>query len=112
MRDKAELGAIFTRLCEQVAADLKAKGCVGRTIGIKLRYDDFQSVTRELTVEQYSADAREIRRIAGQCLKRVDLTRRLRLLGVRVGTLARPDELAASPEAAPGLKAGLSLPLF
>ncbi len=90
--DKAELGAIFTRLCEQVAADLNAKGYAGRTIGIKLRYDDFRSVTRDLTIEFHTADAGEIRRHAGQCLKRVDLTRRLRLLGVRVGQLARPDE--------------------
>ena len=111
VHDKTELGALFTRLCEQVAADLKAKGYVGRTIGIKLRYDDFQSVTRDLTVEHHTAEAREIRHHAGQCLKRVDLTRRLRLLGVRVGTLARAGELASAGPAS-GLKAGVSLPLF
>jgi DNA polymerase-4 len=33
-----------------------------------------------------------IRQAAGQCLKRVDLGRRLRLLGVRVGSLLRTDE--------------------
>ena len=37
--DRAELGAVFTRLCEQVAADLQRKGYAGRTIGIKIRYD-------------------------------------------------------------------------
>jgi DNA polymerase IV len=111
--DKAELGAIFTRLCEQVAADLSAKGYVGRTIGIKLRYDDFRSVTRDLTVESHTADAGEIRRHAGQCLKRVDLTRRLRLLGVRVGQLARPDELpTAAGKASNHPAPGESLPLF
>jgi len=89
VRDKVELGTIFTRLCEQVAADLQRKGYVGRTIGIKLRYDDFKSVTRDLTIAHYTADAREIRHAAGQCLKRVDLTRRLRLLGVRVGALRK-----------------------
>ena len=31
--DRAELGAILTRLCEQVAADLKRKGLRGRTMG-------------------------------------------------------------------------------
>ncbi|MCA3239053.1 MAG: DNA polymerase IV [Curvibacter sp.] len=91
VRDKAELGAIFTRLCERVAADLRAKGYVGRTIGIKLRYDDFRSITRDQTLEQATADVRTIRRAAGQCLQRADLTRRLRLLGVRVGALARAD---------------------
>ena len=90
VRDRAELGAIFTRLCEQVAADLQRKGYAGKTIGIKLRYDNFQSVTRDTTLDRFTSDAADIRRQAGLCLKRVDLTRRIRLLGVRVGKLARP----------------------
>ena len=89
VRDQAELGAVFTRLCEQVAADLQRKGYVGKTIGIKLRYDNFQIVTRDQTIDDFTADAATIRHIAGQCLKRVDLSRRLRLLGVRVGKLSR-----------------------
>ena len=92
VRDKAELGAIFTRLCEQVAADLQRKGYVGKTIGIKLRYDNFKSVTRDQTLDHFTADAKTIRHTAGLCLKRVELDRRLRLLGVRVGSLARADE--------------------
>jgi len=112
--DRAELGAIFTRLCEQVAANLNAKGYAGRTVGIKLRYADFRSITRDQTVTEHIADARAIRRIAGQCLKRVDLTRRLRLLGVRVGSLARPGEASTTPVPGPHPRtvAGESLPLF
>jgi DNA polymerase-4 len=89
VRDRAELGAVFTRLCEQVAADLQRKGYEGKTIGIKLRYENFQSVTRDQTLTEYTADAKHIRQIAGQSLKRVDLSRRLRLLGVRVGSLVK-----------------------
>ncbi len=99
VRDKAELGAVFTALCERVAADLQRKGYVGKTIGIKLRYDDFRSVTRDQTLTHYTADARTIRQTAGQCLKRVDLTRRLRLLGVRVGSLLRADAFEAQKQA-------------
>ncbi len=97
VRDKAELGALFTALCERVAADLQRKGYVGKTIGIKLRYDDFKSVTRDQTIEHYTADPKVIRHAAGQCLKRVDLSRRLRLLGVRVGSLLRASEAAELP---------------
>jgi DNA polymerase-4 len=93
--DREELGRIFTRLCEQVAADLKRKGYVGKTIGIKLRYDNFQSVTRDHTQTTYTQDAQAIRHTAGLCLKRVDLKRRLRLLGVRVGSLMKEDEWQA-----------------
>ena len=89
VRDKAELGAIFTDLCERVADDLQRKGFVGKTIGIKLRYDDFKIATRDLTIDHPINDAKAIRQAAGQCLKRVPLDKRLRLLGVRVGSLQK-----------------------
>ena len=87
--DRDELSAIFTRLSQQVATDLQRKGYEGRTVGIKLRYTDFRIVTRDLTLEEPTADAAAIRHAAGLCLKRVDLTKRLRLLGVRVANLRR-----------------------
>ena len=96
VRDRTELGGVFTRLCEQVASDLQRKGYVGKTIGIKLRYDDFSGVTRDLTVEQYTADAKTIRQLAGQCLKRAPLQKKLRLLGVRVGALVKVADLSSS----------------
>jgi DNA polymerase-4 len=100
IRDREALSAIFTKLCEQVAADLQRKGYVGKTIGIKLRYDNFQSVTRDLTLETHVNQPQAIRAAAGQCLKRVDLKRRLRLLGVRVGSLMKLEDWQAQ-----GLKA-------
>mgnify|MGYP002040105940 FL=1 len=95
VRDKAELGQIFTRLCQQVADDLQRKGYRGKTIGIKLRYDDFRIVTRDQTLAVHTDDATLIRRTAGLCLKRVDLEQRIRLLGVRVGSLVPRADLEA-----------------
>ena len=95
VQDKATLGEVFTRLCNQVAEDLRRKGYVGRTVGIKLRYDNFQSVTRDVSVDEYTADPQRVRALAGQCLKRVDLERRIRLLGVRVGSLLRASDWQA-----------------
>jgi DNA polymerase IV len=100
VRDRMELGAVFTELCLKVAGDLQRKGYVGRTIGIKLRYDDFRIATRDCTIDHFTADAKTIRQTAGQCLKRVALDRRLRLLGVRVGKLVRADAPEASSAAA------------
>ena len=89
VRDRAELSRIFTELATQVATDLQRKGYAGRTIGIKLRFDDFKTVTRDMTLPQAVADASAIRHAAGLCLKRVDLSRRLRLLGVRAAALVK-----------------------
>ena len=95
VRDRAELGAIFTHLCEKLAEDLQRKGYVGKTIGIKLRYGDFRIATRDQTIEGFTADAKAIRQVAGQCLKRVPLEQPLRLLGVRMGALARAEDAVA-----------------
>ena len=95
LHDKTELGSIFTRLCQQVAADLQRKGYVGKSIGVKIRFDNFKSVTRDSTLGFYTADAKAIRQAAGLCLKRIDFKRRIRLLGVRVGSLVKAD----SPQA-------------
>ncbi|MDD2711875.1 MAG: DNA polymerase IV [Simplicispira sp.] len=97
VHDRAELGRIFTDLCLRVAADLQRKGYVGKTIGIKLRYDDFRIATRDLTIEVPTDDARTLRHVAGQCLKRVPLQQPLRLLGVRVGSLVRSLDMAPAP---------------
>ncbi|HAU57891.1 MAG TPA: DNA polymerase IV [Comamonadaceae bacterium] len=113
VHDRAELGAIFTDLCQRVAADLQRKGYRGRTIGIKLRYDDFRSVTRDQTIDLPTHDAATLRRVAGLCLKRVALDRRLRLLGVRVGGLVRLGEEHQAPGGTDGVtRVGANAELF
>jgi DNA polymerase-4 len=88
VRDKAELGAIFTRLCERLAEDLQRKGYKGKTIGVKVKYDDFKTATRDNTIEVPINDAKGLRAAAGVALKRMPLDKRIRLLGVRVGHLS------------------------
>jgi DNA polymerase-4 len=89
VRDRSELSELFTWLCTHVAQDLQRHGYVGKTIGIKLRFDNFQRITRDQTIDDYTNDAATIRRTAGLCLKRAPLERRLRLLGVKVASLKR-----------------------
>jgi DNA polymerase-4 len=95
VRDRALLSRIFTELCVRLSEDLRRKRYLGRTIGLKLRFEDFRTVTRDTTLAAPTADPGEIRRAAGACLKRVDLSRRIRLLGVRAGALVRSDAAAA-----------------
>jgi DNA polymerase IV len=87
-QDRAILSKIFTTLCMGVATDLQRRDCLGRTIGIKLRYADFRTVTRDITLPFPTDDAVTIRRAAEDCLRRVSLNRKLRLLGVRASALS------------------------
>ena len=96
-RDRVELGEVFTRLCEQLAADLSRKGVVARTVGIKLRFDDFRTVTRDATLPEAVVDAAALRRAAGPCLKRADLSRPIRLLGVRASSLEAEGDARPPP---------------
>jgi DNA polymerase-4 len=106
-RDREQLTEIFTDLCAHVAEDLRRAGYAGRTIGLKLRYDNFKTVTRDQTIELPTQDGPTIRRAAGECLKRVPLDRRIRLLGVRVGALVPIGEAGADradgPDPTPSL---------
>jgi DNA polymerase IV len=86
-QDRAALSEAFTGLCMRVADDLKRKGYLARTVGIKLRYSDFHAVTRDVTLPIGIGDGEQIRKAAGECLKRVPLDQKIRLLGVRASGL-------------------------
>jgi len=101
-RDRDALSGIFTALCTRIAADLQRKGYLARTIGIKLRFEDFRTVTRDLTLPAPTADPAMIRRAAGDCLRRVPLELKLRLLGVRAGTLSTSSASQTSAESPQG----------
>lgn len=95
-RDRAALTGILTALCERVSQDLARKGYVGKTVGVKLRYEDFHTVTRDHTLAAPVAGPAEILGAARECLKRVPLDRKLRLLGVRVASLSPLDAKVAA----------------
>ena len=96
-RDRLSLAKVLEGLCTRLEADLRRKGLVGRTIGVKVRFDDFSTVTRDHSVSVPIADAASIRGAAGLCLKRIPMERRIRLLGVRVGNLAQPGAATEAP---------------
>ncbi len=101
-QDKAELSAKFTAICQRVSDDLKRKGIQAKTIGMKLRYADFHIVTRDLTLPAPIDDAVEIRKAAGECLKRFPLEQKIRLIGVRASGLVLSSGAVHAPLAVQG----------
>ena len=105
-RDWDVIAPVLIALCKQVSADLARRGYVGRTIGVKLRYDNFRIVTRDNTIAQHVNDAASIRKAAFAALARVaperKLARPIRLIGVRVGSLRRVDDAPAENDLRPG----------
>lgn len=95
-QDRPGLSEAFTALCVQVAGDLKRKGYAGRTISIKLRFVDFRTITRDFSLPGYTIDPARIRRAAGECLRRVPLQKKIRLLGVKVSALCAETAVPAA----------------
>jgi DNA polymerase IV len=88
-RDRAALSRILTGLCTQLAQDLTRKGYSARTVGIKLRFEGFRTVTRDQTLPEPVHSAEALLHASRLCLKRVDFNARMRLLGVRASGLTK-----------------------
>jgi len=83
-------------LAREVTGELREEGYRARSVGIKLRFADFETHTREKTLAEPTDSETAIRKAAFECLGRLKLDRRVRLLGVRVGDLSRTGESAAA----------------
>ena len=90
VKDWQIIARTIAELTKEVVSDLTRKGYSARTITLKIRFDDFRTVTRAYSVHEVLRKEEEIRRLAFSCLKRVDLMgKRVRLVGVRVGNLEK-----------------------
>ena len=97
-RSFAELETILARLVDELCAALERQGRRGRTIGIKVRLDDFSTHTRARTLAVPVNGAEDVGRVALELLRAFAPPRPVRLLGVRVAGLtsaeAEPEQLA------------------
>lgn len=94
--DPWELEAVLASLVEKLCADLAARERRGRTVGIKVRLDDFSTHTRARTLAVPVASADRVGAVARQLLRQFAAPRPVRLLGVRVAGLEHGPE-AVSP---------------
>jgi DNA polymerase-4 len=102
--DRNELSEIFTSLCTKLSEDLRRKAYASKTLGVKLKYADFRVVTRDISVPHALFEAADIRRTAQECLKRVPLEQKIRLIGVKASNLIPIEDLS---QAEPALQADL-----
>jgi DNA polymerase-4 len=82
--DRAEQEAILRRLAGELCAGLARNGRCGRTIAIKVRLDDWTTVTRARTQAEPTADPERVAAVAVDLLRAYAPPRPVRLLGVRV----------------------------
>ena len=89
--DRRVLKKSLREQAEEIASKLKRRQLAAQTIQIKLRYGDFTTLTRQITLEEAIVEAGEIYRLACFLLAREKLVSRpLRLLGLGVSHLDLP----------------------
>jgi DNA polymerase IV len=96
--DRGELNASLTSLAEELCRRLRARDLEGRTIGIKVRLDDWTNVSRSQTVEEPTNDPAIITAVALELLRAYDPPRPVRLLGVRLAGFHADGEAAEPRE--------------
>jgi DNA polymerase IV len=96
LRGLGQLEPQLRRLTEQLCATLARTAQRGRTIGIKVRFDDFSTVTRARSVAAAVNDLDAVWTVAVDLLRRLDPPRPVRLIGVRVAGLDE-EQAALAP---------------
>jgi DNA polymerase IV len=95
--DRDEQARHVAALAEELCRRLRSRDLSGRTVGIKVRLDDWTNATRSQTLEEPTNDPDVVKPIALRLLREYAPPRPVRLLGVRVAGFERDDEAAAKP---------------
>lgn len=95
--NKSEIYAVLKKICVQLADILKNKMLHAKTVVLKVKYDNFQLITRSKTLEQYIATEKQILDVLPELLKKTAVGERpIRLIGVSLNHLERYDDSDSS----------------
>jgi DNA polymerase-4 len=92
--DLARLEQVLDEQVARLAGELCERHLCGRTIGIKVRLDDWTTVTRVHTIDAPTNDRRVIGDTARALLRAYNPPRPVRLLGVRMASFGEPQPSA------------------
>ena len=92
--DQYTLETVLFTLADDVCHSLRSHHVKGRTVSIKIRYPDFKSITRAITLEQYTSSFEPVYNTVKQLMEKhyTDGTP-VRLIGVTVSNLKQETEI-------------------
>jgi DNA polymerase-4 len=97
LKDPAQMRQALARMAAELCDGLAGHDRRGRTIGIKVRLDDFTTVTRARTLAEATCDAGVVSEVALALLHEYSPRRPVRLLGVRVAGLSSGEPAGERP---------------
>jgi DNA polymerase-4 len=81
----------LVELTKDVIASMKEESYRGRTVTVKVRFNDFKTYTRAKSLDEFTDSEPEIRRAAFDCLGRFELKKKVRLIGVRISNFEKVE---------------------
>jgi DNA polymerase-4 len=86
--DLGTLGSTLLLLSQKISRNLRLKKYKGRVITLKIRFSDFKTITRRITLKKYTSNIFDIHKFSVSLLKNLDLNRKkIRLIGISVSGL-------------------------
>jgi DNA polymerase-4 len=82
----------LAELTRDVVDAMKESGYKGKTVTVKIRFSDFNTYTRAKTLDDFSDSLEIIRKAAFEALGRIELKKKVRLVGVRVSSLKKIEK--------------------
>jgi DNA polymerase-4 len=89
------------KLADRVTEDIRKDGFRTRNITVKVRFSSFETHTRSITLREATDEGAVVRKVAMISLKRFDLGKPVRLIGIRLGGLQSASDEATSPFGSP-----------
>lgn len=86
--DFSILRSTLLLLSQKIARNMRLKGFKGKIVTLKVRFSDFKTISRRITLKQYTYGIFDIQKSAISILKNIDLERKkIRLIGVSISGL-------------------------
>lgn len=79
----------LAELTQDVVDNMKQFGYKGKTVTIKIRFSDFKTHTRAKTLDDFTDSIDIVRKAAFEELGRIELKKKVRLIGIKVGRLIK-----------------------
>lgn len=83
----------INRLIEDLDRRFRNRGIAYKTVVLKVRFNDFETISRNRSLPEYTMDTTPIKAITSEMMEQLEQPLKpIRLLGVGVQNLLRPDE--------------------
>jgi len=85
------LAKTLVEMTKETVGEIRERGYKTKTVTLKVRFSDFRTYTRGKTVTQFTDSFEVIKKAAFECLGRLELNKKVRLIGVRLGHLEKTE---------------------